>query len=259
MNGSPKFDRIQFWREGRVGVIALDSDPLNLIDQAMLEQISSALLVANEDDNVEVLAITGSGRSYFSAGVDWRSVNTSEDFLNASRALVSLLTSFEKPTVSLINSHAFGGGLELSLLTDLRFMEEGALLAFPEGQAGLPTMFLGVHFFGKIAGQSATRRVFHLGETITSQEAFRLNLADRILRRPNFFGDAQEVLSGLPSGVPALSVIKKIFQDPSGIRLADEVERRSISEYLGKPESERENRTLSVEKIRRELSGLPRG
>jgi enoyl-CoA hydratase/carnithine racemase len=255
MNSSTGFDRIQFWREGRVGVIALDHGPLNLIDQAMLEQISSALLVANGDDKVEVLAITGSGRSFFSAGVDWRSVSNPENFLKASKALVSLITSFEKPTVTLVNSHAFGGGLELSLLTDFRFTREGTLLAFPEGKVGLPTVFLGIYFFGKLAGQSVARRVFYLGESITSEEALRLNLADRILPRANFYGEAQSVLSGLPSSSPALSVTKKIFQDPAGIRLADEVERRYVSQYLGKLPGEKEGGASSVERLREEISG----
>lgn len=255
MNGSSKFDRIQFWREGRVGVIALDNGQLNLIDQAMLEQISSALLIANGDDSVEVLAITGSGRFFFSAGVDWRSVKDPDSFLKASRSLVSLLTSFEKPTVTLVNSHAFGAGLELSLLTDLRFIREGAQLAFPESRAGLPTVFLGAYFFGRIAGQPAARRVFYLGESITSEEALRLNLVDRVLPRENFFGDAQSLLSGLPTSAPTLTVMKKVFQDPAGIRLADEVERRFVSDYLGRPPGEREVGTLSVERIRKETGG----
>ena len=238
-----------------MGVIALDNGRHNLIDQAMLEQISSALVVANGDDSVRVLAITGSGRSFFSAGVDWRSVGDPEDFIKTSRALVSLLMSVEKPTVTLLNSHAFGAGLELSLLTDLRFARTGALLAFPEGRAGLPTVFLGGYFLGRIAGQSLAKRVFYLGEGVTSDEALRLSLVDRVLPRANFFGDAQSALSGLPSSAAALSVIKRVFQDPMGIRFADEVEKKFVSEYLRRPSSEREESTSSVERMRAEIAG----
>jgi enoyl-CoA hydratase len=55
-----------------------------------------------------------------------------------------------KPTIAVLNGHAFGGGLELAAACDLRVMATGASLALPEAGVGI------------VPGWSGTQRLLRL-------------------------------------------------------------------------------------------------
>jgi len=42
-----------------------------------------------------------------------------------------------KPTLAVLNGHAFGGGLDLAAACDIRVMAPGASLALPEAGVGI--------------------------------------------------------------------------------------------------------------------------
>ena len=60
-------------------------------------------------------------------------------FLRKMKLTFLLLENMACPTISVVDGPAMGGGLELSLCTDLRIVTKGALLSLPEtGLAIIP-------------------------------------------------------------------------------------------------------------------------
>lgn len=86
--------------------------------------------------------------------------------------------------IAAINGHALGGGCELSLACDLRFMAEGEwrigqpeiLLAFPPGGGGTQRL-------ARLLGTSRALRICLEGTPMTSARALEVGLIDRIVAR----------------------------------------------------------------------------
>ena len=128
-------------RDGKVATITIDRpEAMNAID---LEH--NALLVAawqefDEDEDLWVAVLTGSGRRAFSAGADLKSlVPAHRDGEVPQWNLGGITRGFStwKPVVAAVNGVAIAGGLELMLACDLRIASSNATFALAEVKWGL--------------------------------------------------------------------------------------------------------------------------
>ena len=126
-----------------VGTITLNRPgKLNAITFEMLDEMWRALQDIQEDGDVRVVVLTGSGR-YFSAGADLGIVEaiTPETFRIRQRKywnrVFGEFEDIQKLTIAALNGPALGGGVELALCCDLRYAVEEATLAFPQINFGI--------------------------------------------------------------------------------------------------------------------------
>jgi cyclohexa-1,5-dienecarbonyl-CoA hydratase len=63
------FKNILLEKKGGAAKITINRPPLNILDIPTLEEMNQALAELKDDDEVKVVAITGSGEKAFSAGV----------------------------------------------------------------------------------------------------------------------------------------------------------------------------------------------
>lgn len=160
-------------------------DKLNALNDEMWIGLNKAFLKAEEDKDVRVVVVTGKGRA-FCAGDDiavmcsWqRFLDGKEFFEKVAMPLINTLSRYTKPIISLVNGHAFGGGMELNLLFDVVIASENASFAVPEGLVGaLPPIAstLGVALIGrKIAMYCLT------GESMDAEVAKALGIVDVVV------------------------------------------------------------------------------
>ncbi|AGK60174.1 3-hydroxyacyl-CoA dehydrogenase /Enoyl-CoA hydratase [Archaeoglobus sulfaticallidus PM70-1] len=117
-------------------------DKLNSLNEEMWTGLNQAFKKAEEDKDVRAVLITGEGKA-FCAGDDisvmgsWKKFTDGRDFFEkVALPLVATLMEYTKPTISLVNGYAFGGGMELNLLFDIVIASEKASFAVPEGLIG---------------------------------------------------------------------------------------------------------------------------
>jgi 3-hydroxyacyl-CoA dehydrogenase len=140
-------DPTRYSRRGAVGVITLDSPPVNGLGQALRAGIHARLLEALGDPEVLAIVIHGGGRM-FSAGADIKEFGT--DLAFASPTLGEVIDAIEgagKPVVAAIHGVAAGGGCELALGCHYR-------IAATDARVGLPEVTLGI-----IPGAGGTQRL----------------------------------------------------------------------------------------------------
>lgn len=124
--------------EDGVGRIRLDRPPLNVLDLAMMAQLSAAVRRLGADPKVRVVAIAGEGKA-FCAGVDVADHSADrvgamiERFHGAIRDVIAL----EQPVVALVHGAALGGGCELALACDIVVARDDATLGQPEVKLGV--------------------------------------------------------------------------------------------------------------------------
>ncbi|MEM0271578.1 MAG: enoyl-CoA hydratase/isomerase family protein [Thermoprotei archaeon] len=233
----PFFTKVQVWREDYVGVIAVNNPPLNLVNADVLDQLTAAVTLAESDQKVEVLALTATGDTFFSAGMKWDDLGAPEALQVKAQAFTSILMSTSKPVAALLNAPALGAGVEICLLADFRLGTSTSYLGFPEVVYGYPPLFAGPYIAKESFGSSVARKLFVLGDTLTPEDAHRLGVIDALFERQNFFGEAKKWLERLRSRGEKLVHIRAISYDPIKLRYTFEVEKsqlRSLSSGAGR-------------------------
>lgn len=86
-----------------------------------------------------------------------------------------------KPVIAAVAGHAVAGGLELSLLADLRVVEEDAVFGVFCRRFGVPLIDGGTVRLQRIIGFGRAMDMILTGRAVSAQEALSMGLANRIV------------------------------------------------------------------------------
>ena len=126
--------------EDGVAVITLNRPPVNALNGQLIADLGEAFGMAG-DPTVRAVVVTGS--PHFAAGADITGFQASFDAGDDDRQASGLtetvvaLEQLQKPTIAAITGYALGGGLELSMGADFRYLGEGAKVGQPEILLGI--------------------------------------------------------------------------------------------------------------------------
>jgi 3-hydroxyacyl-CoA dehydrogenase len=161
-------------------VLSLDNPPVNALSLALREGLLQALIRAAADDQAAAIVLIGAGRD-FSAGGDIKEMGSPKAARGPRmRDLHSCMEASGKPVVAALSGYALGGGLELALACQARIASPGAVLGLPEIALGLLPGGGGTVRLPKIIGAEAALDIMLSARRISSGEALRLGLADRV-------------------------------------------------------------------------------
>ena len=202
----------------------------NALDDALIAELTDALLRAGADAGIRVVVLAGAGKS-FSAGADlgWMrrmAENSEAENLAGAERLARLLRTLHelpKPTVARVQGAAFGGGVGLVAACDIAVAAESAAFSLSEVRLGLIPAVISPYVIGAI-GARAARRYFLTGERFSAAEAERIGLIHRIVTADSLDAALSVVLENLLAGGPAAQAAAK--------RLAAEVAGRPIDDAL---------------------------
>lgn len=177
-----EFTSLRYEVTGRVGRITLDRpERLNAIDWNMPREIRLAVEAANDDPEVHVIVLTGSGRS-FCAGYDLKAfaeagIGTQgrvwdpiKDYRGMKRNTDDFMALFRslKPTIAKVRGHAVAGGSDIALCCDLVVMADDARIGYmPARVWGCPTTAMWVYRLGA----EKAKRMLLTGDTIDGKTA----------------------------------------------------------------------------------------
>lgn len=106
-------------------------EALNALGPTLLSELGQALKDVEQDPQIKVLVLTGSGRAFcagadlkFMAGADQKDLY---DYIQGFDELLFRLESLDKPVIAAVNGYALAGGLELTLCCDLVVASEQAV------------------------------------------------------------------------------------------------------------------------------------
>jgi methylglutaconyl-CoA hydratase len=180
----------------------------NAFDDALIAQLTAALLSLEADRRVRVVALAASGKS-FSAGADlaWmqRMAGYSEaENLADARALAGLMSTLDrlaKPTVALVQGAAFGGGVGLVACCDIAIASEAASFSLSEVKLGLIPAVISPYVVAAM-GPGAARRFILTAERFSAPQALALGLVHEVVPADRLEETGQKVLDHLTQGGP---------------------------------------------------------
>jgi enoyl-CoA hydratase/carnithine racemase len=163
--------------EERIAVLTLDRPPLNAIDEQVVTDLAVATADLAADPEARAVLVRSALEGVFMAGAD---IHEFERIAaeGVERALLAqeVFTAFAElpqPTVAAINGHALGGGLELALACDFRFLAraEGALVGLPEVRLGLLPGAGGTQRLTRLVGAARATELIMKGLQLSPEQA----------------------------------------------------------------------------------------
>ena len=175
---------VEYSVKDAVAVITLNRPPVNALNPAMISDIDEAVLLA-EDDAVRAVIITGA--PHFAAGADITGFQKAFDQGAEDRQasglteVVAKLENLAKPTIAAVRGFALGGGLELAMGADFRYLAEGARVGQPEILLGLIPGAGGTQRLARLVGPQRCKDLCMTGRQVKADEALALGIADRVV------------------------------------------------------------------------------
>jgi enoyl-CoA hydratase/carnithine racemase len=206
---------VRFTDDGPLGVLTLDSPPLNLIGEALIGDLLAAVDRVEASDGLRALLVRGEGKA-FSAGADvglFAEKSSPEmrpliaSFLELGRRVEAL----PFPTVAAVHGTCMAGGFELALFCDLIWAAEGTMLGLPETRLGIVPLAGGVERIAARAGLTRARTIAIGGELYAAEMLANWGVIDRVLPADEPHHSAEAFARTLANGPTlAFDVVKQL-------------------------------------------------
>ncbi len=177
---------VRIEREGHIGWIVLDRpDQINAINDAIRIGVPKALAELADDAEVRVIVIRGEGARGFCAGADIKEKRAAETSLQVRRRMerarwIEAVDRVEKPVIAAIHGFCMGGGMELALACDIRFVSPDAVLSLPETGLGLIPGGGGTQRLPRVVGPGRALDLLLTGERLSAEQAHAIGLVTRV-------------------------------------------------------------------------------
>jgi enoyl-CoA hydratase len=228
----------------QVARIAIHNPPVNALDTRFLDDFEAVLDRLSRPGEARAVVLRSDCPGFFSAGDDVRELREiSPDTLAAlprAHSLLDALESLPLPTLAAINGHALGGGLELALTCDLRFMgADSGRIGLPEVRLGMIPALGGTQRLPHLVGKGRATEMMFKGLQLTPEEAERIGLVNAVFAQSELEERVQDYAARLArQATGAIARIKKcvlagIYQG-AATGLAEE--RRAVVENFESPD-----------------------
>ncbi|MEL0114742.1 MAG: enoyl-CoA hydratase-related protein [Gammaproteobacteria bacterium] len=187
------YKTIQFEKKEQAAVLTLDRpQKLNAFNLRMLEEMLDAIKYVNENDDIEFLIITGSGKAFcagadlssgkktFDKNFDTRDFHDAEYRKDAGGILNLELYRCLKPVIIACNGDAVGVGATMQLPADIRIASSNARYGFVFANRGIVPDGCASWFLPRVIGISKSLQLCYSGKLIDAEEALDIGLIDYI-------------------------------------------------------------------------------
>ena len=208
---------VRFTQDGGLGVLTLDSPPLNLIGETLIADLLAAVDQVEAGDGLGALLVRGEGK-VFSAGADvhlFAGKGAEEmrpliaSFLDLGRRIEAL----PFPTLAAVHGTCMAGGFELALFCDLIWAAEGTMIGLPEVRLGIVPLAGGVERVAARAGLTRARTIALSGELQPAEVLAGWGVIDRVFPADDLHASAEAFARALAGGPgEAFDVVKRLVR-----------------------------------------------
>jgi enoyl-CoA hydratase/carnithine racemase len=181
------FDYFRTETRDHVGVLRIDRPPVNAHDIDVLLELQRAVEGVRFDDEVRVCVFGSANDDVFSTGYDINALKqeTGEQTGYASQTskeVIMKMRSTDTLFIAAVGGHCMGGGLELALACDFRFVgdDDDYRVGMPEVHLGLIAGEAGTQLLPRYIDRSEALRMMVTGEELTPAEATEKGIFDEI-------------------------------------------------------------------------------
>ena len=233
---------------------------MNALDPDMFDALTEAGAKLRADASLRAVVLSGEGRA-FCAGLDLESVtrmtaaegdprikNLAErkyGIANWAQHVVWLWRELPVPVIAAVHGVAFGGGFQIILGADIRFIAPGTQLSIMEVKWGLIPDMAGPQLMRHLARDDVVRELTYTGRVFTAEEALVYGFATRVVADPHAeaMAVAREIAQKNPDAVRAAKRLLNLVRvsDPLAGLVAELVEQQNLIGSANQVEAVRAN------------------
>jgi len=186
--------------EDHLGFITIDRPKkLNALNKATIKELHDAFVTLDEDKDIRVIIITGSGEKAFVAGAD---ISEFADFdakqgkslaAKGQKKLFDLVAELSTPVIAAVNGFALGGGLELAMASHIRVASSNAKMGLPEVSLGLIPGYGGTQRLPQLVGKGRAFEMITTGGMITADQALSYGLVNHVVSQEELLSFCEEL------------------------------------------------------------------
>src|SRR3954462_8679293 len=235
--------------DGIADVRLVRADKMNALDAAMFEALVAATERLAHEKGVRAVVLYGEGRA-FCAGLDMGRFAAMKDkdgngpagetrdlaarthgLANFPQQAVWGWRQLPMPVIAAIHGVAFGGGFQLALGSDMRFLAHDARMSIMEIKWGLVPDMAGTPILASLVRDDILRELTYTGRIFSAQEALQYGLATRVCDDPHAEAMqlAREIAGKSPDAIRAAKrMLNNLGADPGPALLAESVEQQKL-------------------------------
>ena len=209
---------LKFSIEDKVAIITLNRPEYkNAFSPEMLESWEDALLRSHEDSKVNVVILTGEGES-FCAGGDIKQFMsrdiTSWDMRNFLQEKVHPIAraveKLDKPLIAAVNGPAYGAGMDMALMCDMRIASDRAEFCESYVKIGVAPGDGGAYLLPRLVGIAKAMEWLLTAKTIEVEEALRFGLVNTVVPHDKLMDETLKMANKITAYSPmAIRLTKK--------------------------------------------------
>jgi enoyl-CoA hydratase len=213
------FENILFEESNGIGYITINRPTkLNALNKATIQELHEAFVSAEEDSDIKVIILTGSGEKAFVAGADiseFANFSTEEGEQLAAegqKKLFDLVENLSKPVIATVNGFALGGGLELAMSAHFRIASDNAKMGLPEVSLGVIPGYGGTQRLPQLVGKGRAMEMIMTAGMIDAQQALNSGLVNHVTTLEELLPLAERLAGKIMknSGIAIAAAIKAI-------------------------------------------------
>jgi enoyl-CoA hydratase/carnithine racemase len=240
--------------EGIADVRLVRADKMNALDMPMFEALVATTTRLAGESGLRAVVLSGEGRA-FCAGLDMGRFAAMKEkggngiaggenrdltarthgLANFPQAAVWGWRQLPVPVIAAVHGVAFGGGFQLALGADMRFLSPEARMSIMEIKWGLVPDMAGTPILASLVRDDILRELTYTGRIFSAQEALNFGLATRLCDDPRAaaLAMAREIAGKSPDAIRAAKrLLNNLSVDPGPALLAESVEQ---SRLIGSP------------------------
>ena len=197
---------------------------LNALKKETISELSFAFEKLEEDQNIRVIILTGSGQKSFVAGADISEfVHFSEEEGGrlakiGQEKLFNYIENLSTPVIAAVNGFALGGGLELAMCCHFRIASDTSKMGLPEVSLGVIPGYGGTQRLPQLVGKGKAMEMIMTASMISAHEAKACGLVNEVTTQeellPTVEKIANKILRNSPIAISAaIRAVNAGFED----------------------------------------------
>lgn len=181
------FDNLLFDTQDGIATITINRpSKLNALNRETIQELHEAFKAADEDKDIKVIVVTGSGDKAFVAGAD---ISEFADFsvdqgselaAKGQELLFDFVANLATPVIAAVNGFALGGGLELAMAAHFRIASDNAKMGLPEVSLGVIPGYGGTQRLPQLVGKGRAMEMIMTAGMIDANQALEYGLVNHV-------------------------------------------------------------------------------
>lgn len=198
--------------DGPIARITLNRpDKLNTMTPTMGKHLLGVVDEINVDDDIRVVVLSGTGTRAFSAGSDvsvldgygtnWQLRNR----IDYARAIWAI----RKPVIAKIRGYCIGGGLEMALMSDIRYSDVTGRFGAGEIKLGWHGGAGNTQLLPRVVSPGKAMEMLFTGDMVDATEAHRTGLVDRLTEPDGLDTAVDDLATRIAASAPIATQLSK--------------------------------------------------